>query len=59
MEPLHLSVKQKGIEARFVNDQVPDHAYVNLKNVETREENSISLRFGQNPLTVNGTANDR
>ena len=51
-------LSSKGIEARFVNDQVPDHAYVNLKNVETREENSLSLRFGHTPLTVNGTAND-
>lgn len=49
----------KGLVARFANDSAPDHAYVNLKNMEVRQESALSIRFGRVPLTVNsgGTAN--
>ena len=46
-----------GAVARFANDSLPDHAYVNLKNMEVRQENAVSIRFGRTPLSINGTAN--
>jgi hypothetical protein len=47
----------RGLVSRYANDRLPDHTYTNLKNLEVRQENALSVRFGHTPLTVNGAAN--
>src|SRR5208282_3922837 len=47
----------KGIVARFGQDTLPNATFQNLLNLEVRQENALSLRFGHIPLTTDGTNN--
>lgn len=47
----------KGLVARFAADRQPPQTYALLQNMEVREENAASVRFGHRPLSTNGNAN--
>lgn len=47
----------KGIVARYASDALPKGAYMNLDNMESRQENAIASRFGLFPLSTDGTTN--
>ena len=47
----------KGLVARFGQDTLPTTTFQNLTNLEVRQENALSLRFGKIPLTVSGGNN--
>lgn len=42
----------RGLVALYAEDRLPDHTYNDLKNLEVRIENAISMRFGHIPLTA-------
>lgn len=46
-----------GLVARYVSDKLPPGTYLNVENLESRRENSMSSRFGLQALTQNGTTN--
>jgi hypothetical protein len=47
----------RGLVALYANDRLPDHTYSDLTNLEIRQENAISMRFGHTPLTAGATGN--
>lgn len=49
--------KDMGLVARYALDRTPESTYVNLQNLEARQENALSTRFGRVALTTNGTTN--
>jgi hypothetical protein len=51
------SLQDAGLVARYANDRAPDKSFVNLRNLEARQENAISSRFGRKLLTTNLTNN--
>src|SRR5208282_3489480 len=50
-------ISKGGLSARYVNDALPEGSYVNMTNIELREENALSTRYGLYPITTNGTTN--
>lgn len=42
----------RGLVALYANDRLPDHTYNDLTNLEVRQENALSMRFGHIPLTL-------
>lgn len=49
-------LSSRGVTARYAQDRLPPNTYQSLKNLETRLENGLSVRFGHAPLTVNTIA---
>lgn len=48
----------KGWQARYVLDVPPDpHTYLNLTNIQSREENTLSSKYGTDSITNDGTNN--
>ena len=47
----------KGVVARYAFDRFPEGTYLNLQNIEARQENALSSRLGRIPLTSDGTTN--
>lgn len=47
-------LQNKGIVARYVVDSPPPGTFLNLSNLEMRQENGISSRLGLNAITTNG-----
>src|SRR6267378_7744979 len=43
----------RGLTARYVYDKLPPGTYRNLANLEAREENSLSSRYGWQGLSIN------
>lgn len=50
-------LKNHGITAKFIVDDVPQQTFLNLANCESRQENSIDSRLGPAMVTTNGTNN--
>lgn len=50
-------LRDRGIVARYLTDDLPPQTYLNLDSWESREENSIASRFGPMMITTNGTNN--
>jgi len=46
----------KGLLARVAVDQAPPDTYLNLLNIESREENALASRFGRSVITKNTTS---
>src|SRR5271155_2741360 len=44
-----------GLSARFAYDRLPPGRYVNLENLESREEGTLSSRYGLAALSTNGS----
>lgn len=47
----------RGLVARFLQDDAPPDSYLNMDGWETRQENSLSSRLGPMMITTNGTNN--
>ena len=47
----------KGLVARFPFDRCPESTYINLQNLEVRQENALSSRLGRAPVTYDGVSN--
>jgi len=47
----------RGFIARYVNDALPEGSYLNLTNLESRQENSLASRLGVKALTTDLTNN--
>src|SRR5208282_5960521 len=50
-------ISKGGLSARYVNDALPEGSYVDMTNIELREENALSTRYGLFPITTNLTTN--
>lgn len=51
-------LNSKGIVARYAPDQCPPQTYLNLQNLEVRQENAISSRLGRSVVnSTQGTGN--
>jgi hypothetical protein len=50
-------ISKGGLSAKYVNDALPEGSYLNMLNLELREENAISTRYGLYPISTNGTTN--